>query len=37
MFGELKTYIKEAWDEHIGFIRANFLGFLKEYITIMGA
>ena len=30
MFGELKTYIKQVWDEHIGFVKADFLGFLEE-------
>jgi transposase len=37
MFGELKTYIKEVWDEHIGFVRADFLGFLKECVSVVGA
>jgi transposase len=37
MFGELKTYIRQVWDEHIGFVRANFLGFLEECVTVVGA
>lgn len=37
MFGELKTYIRQVWDEYIGFVRADFLGFLEEYITVVGA
>ena len=37
MFGELKTYIKQVWDEHIGFIKADFLGFLEECVTVVGA
>jgi hypothetical protein len=36
MFGELKTYIKEVWDEHIGFVKADFLGFLEECVTVVG-
>jgi hypothetical protein len=35
IFEELKTYIRQVWDEHIGFIRADFLGFLEE--CVMGA
>jgi hypothetical protein len=37
MFGELKTYIRQVWDEHIGFARADFLGFLEECVTVVGA
>jgi hypothetical protein len=37
MFGELKTYIKQVWDEHIGFVRADFVGFLEECVTVVGA
>ena len=37
MFGELKTYIRQVWDEHIGFVRADFLGFLEECVTVVGA
>jgi transposase len=37
MFGELKTYIGQVWDKHIDFVRADFLGFLKEYVTVVGA
>jgi len=36
-FGKLKTYIREVWDKHIGFVRADFLGFLKECVTVVGA
>ena len=36
MFRELKTYIRQVWDGHIGFVRADFLGFLEECITIVG-
>jgi transposase len=35
-FGELKTYIRQVWHEHEGFIKADFLSFLKEYVTIIG-
>ena len=34
MFKELKTYIRQVWDKHIGFVRANFLGFLEGCVTI---
>jgi hypothetical protein len=37
MFGELETYIRQVWDEHIGFVRADFLGFLEECVGIVGA
>ncbi len=37
MFGELKTYIRQVLDEHIGFVRADFLGFLEECVTVVGA
>jgi len=37
MFGELKTYIRQVWDEHIGFVRADFLGFLEKCVTVVGA
>jgi transposase len=37
MFGELKTYIKQVWEEHIGFVRADFLGFLEECVSVVGA
>jgi hypothetical protein len=37
IFGELKTYIRQVWDKYIGFIRADFLGFLEECITTIGA
>jgi hypothetical protein len=37
MFRELKTYIRQVWDKHIGFVKANFLGFLKECVTVIGA
>lgn len=37
MFGELKTYIRQAWDEHVGFSRADFLGFLEECVTVVVA
>ncbi len=30
MFGELKTYIRQVWDEHIGFVRADIMGFLEN-------
>ena len=36
MFGELKTYIKQVWEEHIGFVRADFLGFLEECVSVVG-
>jgi DDE superfamily endonuclease len=35
MFRELKTYIRQVWDEHIGFVRADFLGFLEECVTVV--
>ncbi len=37
MFRELKTYIRQVWNKHIGFIKADFLGFLKECVTVVGA
>jgi hypothetical protein len=37
MFGELKTYIRQVWDKHIGFVRADFPGFLEECVTVVGA
>ncbi len=37
MFGELKTYVKQVWDEHIGFVKADFLGFLEECVSVVGA
>jgi DDE superfamily endonuclease len=35
-FGELKTYIRQVWDEHEGFIKADFLSFLEECVTVVG-
>jgi len=37
MFRELKTYIRQIWDEHIGFVRADFIGFLEECVSVVGA
>ena len=37
MFRELKTYIRQVWDKHIGFVKADFLGFLEECVTVVGA
>ena len=34
MFGELKTYMRQVWDQHIGFVRADFL---EECVTVVGA
>jgi len=36
-FKERKTCIRQVWDKHIGFIRADFLSFLKECVEIVGA
>lgn len=36
-FRELKTYIRQAWDEHISFVRANFRSFLEECVEVVGA
>jgi len=30
-------YIRQAWDEHIGFVRADFPSFLEECVEIVGA
>jgi hypothetical protein len=30
VFGELKTYIREVWDDYISFIKADFRPFLEE-------
>jgi hypothetical protein len=35
-FGELKTYIRQVWNEYKGFIKTDFLSFLKECITVVG-
>lgn len=35
-FGELKTYIRGSWDEHEGFIRADFPSFMEECVTVVG-
>jgi transposase len=35
-FGELKTYIRQVWYEHEGFIKADFLSFLEECVTVVG-
>jgi transposase len=35
-FGELKTYIRQVWHEHEGFIKADFLSFLEECVTVVG-
>jgi len=35
-FGELKAYIRKCWDEHEGFIRADFSSFLEECVTVVG-
>jgi transposase len=35
-FGELKTYIRQVWDDQEDFIRADFGGFLEECITVVG-
>lgn len=37
MFRELKTYIKQNWDKHISFVKANFLGFLEECVSVVSA
>jgi transposase len=35
-FGELKTYIRQVWHEHEGFVKADFLSFLEECVTVVG-
>ena len=35
-FGELKTYIRQVWDEHVGFIRDDFSSFLEECVEVVG-
>ncbi|KAK1517409.1 hypothetical protein CABS01_16637 [Colletotrichum abscissum] len=35
-FGELKNFIRQVWNEHQGFIRADFRSFLEECVTIVG-
>ena len=35
-FGELKMYIKQSWDEHEYFIRADFMSFLEECVMVVG-
>ena len=35
-FRELKTYIRQAWDKHIGFVRADFPSFLEECVEVVG-
>lgn len=35
-FRELKTYIRQVWDEHVGFIRADFSSFLEECVEVVG-
>lgn len=35
-FGELKTYIRQVWDEYQDLIKADFLFFLEECITVVG-
>ena len=35
-FGELRTYIRQIWDEHDDFIRADFMSFLEECVTVVG-
>lgn len=36
-FGELKTFIRQVWNEHLGFIRADFVSFLEECVCIVGS
>ncbi|KAK0747310.1 hypothetical protein B0T21DRAFT_278698, partial [Apiosordaria backusii] len=36
-FQILPTYIRQVWDEHIGFIRADFPSFLEECVEVVGA
>lgn len=33
----MKTYIRQGWDEHEGFIRADFLYFLEKCVDVVGA
>jgi transposase len=35
-FGELKTYIRQVWEEYQGLIRADFGRFLEECVTKVG-
>ena len=35
-FGELKTYIRQVWDEREEFVRAGFMSFLEECVTVVG-
>ncbi|KAL0929406.1 uncharacterized protein CTRU02_215572 [Colletotrichum truncatum] len=35
-FGELKNFTRKVWDEHQGFIRADFQGFLEECVMVVG-
>jgi hypothetical protein len=35
-FGELKIYIRKVWDVQEGFIKADFLSFLEECVTVVG-
>jgi transposase len=35
-FRELKTYIRQVWHEHEGFVKADFLSFLEECVTVVG-
>lgn len=35
-FGELKTYIREIWDEHGDCIKEDFGAFLKEAVSVVG-
>jgi len=35
-FRELKAYIRQVWDEYVGFIRADFSSFLEECVKVLG-
>ena len=35
-FGELKTYIRQVWEDQIDFVRADFISFLEECVEVVG-
>ncbi|KAL0930283.1 uncharacterized protein CTRU02_212491 [Colletotrichum truncatum] len=35
-FGELKNFIRQVWNDHQGFIRADFQSFLEECVMVVG-
>lgn len=35
-FGELKTYIRQVWEDQIDFVKDDFISFLEECVEVVG-